>query len=480
MIFSDSNYQEPGDIRYLHTAIEVRSEKTLQGKIIASLKLIPGHPCKVAESFNIHESAVYSAARAYCQNEYWDGTSIGGHPPYLSYVDEEILRTSIFSSNHYQNSLTTEEIIEEMMRIKLSRQKLALANAEQLQLIPLIKKFSCQIHPPDKSCVSRLMKKLGITIVKASSPDSLRYLSSTASNIKFWFDNIYTPEICSIFDSEDIFNADKTMMTWSSSKLVYKAPGIKRAVTNVTETFNSHLTVMVSFSNGYSHPPPFFILSSLKNIPESIQDSHISQRANISVNQNGFMTKDLFYQWSISFTEWLVRYRQELHKSPESPVLLFLDGHSSRMCPEAIENFRNNNVMVITFPSHLTHIMQPFDVGLAYPMKAYHKNILRKLKKSIKRNNGNDYVLSISDKRILLMESVLDSLQQTLIHSNITNSFMATGICPYNPSIVLSSPYVRNDLANPIHPNGRHSSRKNCSSCILTNDEVLGSLKTSE
>jgi hypothetical protein len=60
--------------------------------------------------------------------------------------------------------------------------------------------------------------------------------------------------------------------------------------------------------------------------------------------------------------------------------LLLIDSNPSRYSKKVLENFRNNNAIVLTFPSHLTHIIRPFDVRLASRLKVATKKILRRIK----------------------------------------------------------------------------------------------------
>ena len=49
---------------------------------------------------------------------------------------------------------------------------------------------------------------------------------------------------------------------------------------------------------------------------------------------------------------------------------MYLDGNSSRANPAAIKFMKDHAVIVVIFPSHVTHIVQPFDVSVAAGLKA--------------------------------------------------------------------------------------------------------------
>ena len=44
--------------------------------------------------------------------------------------------------------------------------------------------------------------------------------------------------------------------------------------------------------------------------------------------------------------------------------LLIIDGHESHVNVEFLQYAENNNIIVLALPPHLTHHMQPLDVGI--------------------------------------------------------------------------------------------------------------------
>ncbi|KAI5700556.1 hypothetical protein M8J75_000510 [Diaphorina citri] len=59
---------------------------------------------------------------------------------------------------------------------------------------------------------------------------------------------------------------------------------------------------------------------------------------------------------------------------PTKPVLLLLDGHASHPKNlELIKMARDNNVVLLCFPTHCTHRMQPLDVSLMGPLSTYYE-----------------------------------------------------------------------------------------------------------
>jgi hypothetical protein len=118
--------------------------------------------------------------------------------------------------------------------------------------------------------------------------------------------------------------------------------------------------------------------------------------------------------------------------------------HNAR---EAMDIFKANNVMVITFPPHLTHVMQPVDVSWARSFKAAFTRWLHQLQKD------NDFRLfwcatgTPNDAQWLRSCVVGAAIGAADQASNIVlcmKAFAQTGLAPiFSPDRVLESRYLR-------------------------------------
>ena len=88
-----------------------------------------------------------------------------------------------------------------------------------------------------------------------------------------------------------------------------------------------------------------------------------------SVSDSGWMESANFNQW---FEKMFVPATAHLTKS--LPVILFFDGHISL---SLIKLARDNNVHLICFPPHCTHILQPLDVSVFGPLKSAWRKVLK-------------------------------------------------------------------------------------------------------
>ena len=89
-------------------------------------------------------------------------------------------------------------------------------------------------------------------------------------------------------------------------------------------------------------------------------------------NKSGWITEELFTEWFEHFLE------HAQPKSRQHPTLLLADGHASHVNNlQLIDKARENNVILLIFPSHCTHRLQPLDVGIYKSLKwNYDKEVL--------------------------------------------------------------------------------------------------------
>ena len=107
----------------------------------------------------------------------------------------------------------------------------------------------------------------------------------------------------------------------------------------------------------------------------------------------------------------------------DSPAILFADGHHSYIDLELIYTGKKHNVHLRCLT--LTHIMQPLDVSVFYPLKRAYSNILKEYK-------TDTLALNIS-KAIFptILKKVWD-VSFMPIASHLCSSFRATRIHPLN------------------------------------------------
>eukprot|EP00745_Piridium_sociabile_P012380 TRINITY_DN190907_c0_g1_i1.p1 TRINITY_DN190907_c0_g1~~TRINITY_DN190907_c0_g1_i1.p1 ORF type:complete len:178 (-),score=23.43 TRINITY_DN190907_c0_g1_i1:26-559(-) len=86
----------------------------------------------------------------------------------------------------------------------------------------------------------------------------------------------------------------------------------------------------------------------------------------VTNNESGWMDKDMFMTWIRHFTT-------HVKPSPDRPVLLIMDGHSSHTRSlAAIDYARENGIVMLSLPPHSTHRLQPLDVSFFKPLQSFY------------------------------------------------------------------------------------------------------------
>jgi hypothetical protein len=71
------------------------------------------------------------------------------------------------------------------------------------------------------------------------------------------------------------------------------------------------------------------------------------------------------------FVLFLTHFIKHVRPSTEHEVVLFLDNHSSHLSIKALDLAKANGIILITFPPHCSHKLQPLDRSVFGPFKSY-------------------------------------------------------------------------------------------------------------
>ena len=122
-------------------------------------------------------------------------------------------------------------------------------------------------------------------------------------------------------------------------------------------------------------------------------------------------------------------------------ALLIIDGHSSRACPLALLLLRKASIDVLILPSHTTHVLQLFDVGLVSPLKtAFSPLFWKVLKEAI---NNQQLPTNAPKLRYSAVMGFLDAWKVTYTHKNCLSAAKAVGLYPFDLQAPKQSVFVR-------------------------------------
>lgn len=213
-------------------------------------------------------------------------------------------------------------------------------------------------------------------------------------------------------DTRRVFNFDETAMyLHPTKKYVLSKKGAKN-VFNVTDNDKECLTLLLG-CNARGECPPSMILFRYERLPSHISASIPSSIA-VGTSKSGWMTSDIFYSYiTKTFYPWIKEHNIPL------PIVVLLDGHASHLSLPLCEFCNRNEIILVALPPNSTHIMQPIDVGVIFPLKSIWKR---------KRQEWDEANKEIKFSRLLfasLIEASLAELQKN--KTLFANAFRTCG-----------------------------------------------------
>lgn len=214
---------------------------------------------------------------------------------------------------------------------------------------------------------------------------------------------------------QNIFNMDET--GFSVNNEPGKVIGEKGAkvVQNITSCERGeHVTIVGACSAEGRFLPPVLIFKGVYKKDDWLEG--LPPGSEIFMNpKKAYMTTELFTKW---FTEIF------LPRKAPGTNLLILDGHASHCSsPELLQSAKDDDVIMLIFPSHTTAALQPLDRCIYGPFKSVLKrDANRHLTLSKKKNLSRLDIGKIIGGAWNIIASV----------ANGVSAFKSTGIYPFN------------------------------------------------
>ena len=158
-----------------------------------------------------------------------------------------------------------------------------------------------------------------------------------------------------------IWNCDETgLNTDHRSKRVFVARGKKDVYMKAATAGKTNYSVLVCASAAGSLMPPYTIYKG-KNLYDNWTKGG-PKGAGYGVSNSGWMESSNFEAW---FQTVFVPAVAKIKK----PVLLVFDGHNSHISYPTVKTAIEHNIILLCLPPHMSHRLQPLDVGFFRPFK---------------------------------------------------------------------------------------------------------------
>ncbi|XP_055918583.1 uncharacterized protein LOC129950684 [Eupeodes corollae] len=219
------------------------------------------------------------------------------------------------------------------------------------------------------------------------------------------------------FTPDGILNLDETGLT-----TVVQAPNViaqkgQKQVGQCVSAERGQLITMCAIVNAVGNTiPPVFIFPRARYHESMLTGAPAGSVGYVNSPTSGWMT-------GVLFIKVLEHIQKQTRCTKNDMILLLMDNHESHCTIEAINFCREHGIVLVTFPPHCTHRLQPLDVAILGPFK--HKLSVAQ----------NDWLLNNPAKTIRIHD--LPGIANTayiaaFTPKNIVSGFAKPGIYPFS------------------------------------------------
>ena len=136
---------------------------------------------------------------------------------------------------------------------------------------------------------------------------------------------------------------------------------------------------------------------------------------------NGWTDSELGYEWLVKDFD-----AQTKDKAGGRTRVVLMDGHSSHYSLDLLEYARKNNIVILGYPPHCTHVLQGLHVVCFAKMKTEFRAEIRAFEDSHMRGVGKGDFAGVFGRAYL----------HAFTPESVKVAFAATGVHPYNPDVI--------------------------------------------
>ena len=258
-----------------------------------------------------------------------------------------------------------------------------------------------------------------LATIKPRGLDSGRAKNTTSEIVATYFDTL--GDVMSKYDfhsnPQRIYNVDETgLQPEHRPPNVIAAKGSKPPA--ITSPRSTTVTV-IGCANASGHStPPFYIFKGKRHNADLMNGT--APGAKYTMSDSGWSNTDVFQQYIEE------QFLPNVCGKPTSqqPILLLLDGHTSR---SIIEWARSHNIILQVLPAHTSHVLQPLDVSVFGPFKAFYN---KECAFYMKRNLGQTV------DKYCMGRIASNAYLKAMTPMNIISGFRKTGCYPFCPDVI--------------------------------------------
>ncbi|KAJ5256556.1 hypothetical protein N7478_012660 [Penicillium angulare] len=258
--------------------------------------------------------------------------------------------------------------------------------------------------------------------------------------IQEWFNLVQKTILENGIESDDIYNFDETgfaMGLITTAKVTTRSEYYDRR--SLLQPANREWVTAIECTgaSGWALPPVIIFKGEI--FMKGWGDG-LPRDWRFEVSPNGWTSDEIGLRWlekmfiPLTFSRTKGKFR-----------LLILDGHGSHLTPKFDELCSQNDIIPICIPAHLSHLLQPLDVGCSAVLnRSYGQFVESQMRLGNNHIDKFDFLEAYPSARIFAYKP-----------ETIKNSFAAAGLVPYDPNRVFSKLNI--PLRTPTPPSSQGS-----------------------